>query len=38
MSLRLNHIGLVFPKISEVAEIFRALGLDEMRQPEPDPI
>jgi methylmalonyl-CoA/ethylmalonyl-CoA epimerase len=38
MSLRLNHIGLVFPKISEVAEIFRALGLDEMTQPEPDPI
>jgi methylmalonyl-CoA/ethylmalonyl-CoA epimerase len=38
MALRLNHIGLVFPKISEVAEIFRALGLDEMTQPEPDPI
>jgi len=38
MALRLHHIGLVFPKISDVAEIFRALGLGEMTQPEPDPI
>jgi methylmalonyl-CoA/ethylmalonyl-CoA epimerase len=38
MALRLNHIGLVFPKISDAAEIFRALGLGEMTQPEPDPI
>jgi len=38
MRLRLNHIGLVFPKISEIAEIFRALGLGEMTHPEPDPI
>lgn len=38
MVLRLNHIGLVFRKISGAAEIFRALGLGEMTQPEPDPI
>ena len=38
MALRLNHIGLVFPKISDVTEVFRALGLSEMTAPEPDPV
>lgn len=36
MRLRLNHIGLVVPSISEFAEVFRTLGLSEMTQPEPD--
>jgi hypothetical protein len=38
MALRLNHMGLVFPKISDLAEMFRALGLSEMTAPEPDPV
>ena len=38
MAFRLNHIGLVFPKISGIGEIFRALGLGEMEHPEPGPI
>ena len=38
MAMKLNHIGLVFPNISDIAEIFRALGLTEMTPPEPDPI
>lgn len=38
MRLRLNHIGLVTQSIADFAEIFRILGLDEMTQPEPDPI
>ena len=38
MALRLNHIGLVFPKISDVTEVFRSLGLSEMTAPEPDPV
>lgn len=38
MKLRLHHIGLVVPRISEFAEVFRSLGLNETTQPEPDPI
>lgn len=38
MALRLNHIGLVFPKISDIAGMFRALGLGEMTHTEMDPI
>jgi methylmalonyl-CoA/ethylmalonyl-CoA epimerase len=38
MRLRLHHIGLVVPSISEFAGIFRILGFNEMTQPEPDPI
>jgi len=38
MRIRLHHIGLVVPSISEFAGIFRILGFDEMTQPEPDPI
>ena len=38
MTVRLNHIGLVVPNISEFAKVFRTLGLSEMTQPEPDPI
>jgi len=38
MRLRLHHISLVVPSISEFAGIFRILGFDVMTQPEPDPI
>ena len=38
MKFKLHHIGLVVPSISEFAEVFRNLGLNEMTQPEPDPI
>jgi methylmalonyl-CoA/ethylmalonyl-CoA epimerase len=38
MRLRLNHIGLVVPSISQFAEVFRTLGLNQVTQPEPDPI
>lgn len=38
MALRLNHIGLVFPKISDVTAMFRASGLSEMTAPEPDSV
>jgi len=38
MAIKLDHIGLVFWKISDIAGIFRALGFREMTDPEPDPI
>lgn len=38
MKLRLHHIGLVAPRQSELAEVFRSLGLKQATQPEPDPI
>lgn len=38
MTLRLHHIGLVVPSISVFAEVFRTLGLDQVTQPEPDPV
>lgn len=38
MRLRFHHIGLVVPRLSELAEVFRSLGLKQATQPEPDPI
>jgi len=38
VKLRLNHVGLVVSNISKFAELFRALGLDDMTEPQPDPI
>lgn len=38
MKFKLHHIGLVVPSISEFAEVFRNLGLNEITQTEPDPI
>ncbi len=38
MRLRLHHIGLVVPHLSELAEVFRSLGLKQATQPESDPI
>lgn len=38
MGIRLNHIGFVVRNISEFVELFRALGLRKMTEPEPDPI
>ena len=38
MKLKLNHAGLVVPSISEFAEVFRTLGLNEITQPEVDPV
>jgi methylmalonyl-CoA/ethylmalonyl-CoA epimerase len=38
MIFKLHHIGLVVPSISEFTEVFRTLGLDQVAQPEPDPI
>lgn len=38
MKLKLHHIGLVAPRLSELAEAFRSLGLKQATQPEPDPI
>jgi methylmalonyl-CoA/ethylmalonyl-CoA epimerase len=38
MAIKLDHIGLVLQKISDIAEIFRALGFREMANPESDPI
>lgn len=38
MKLKLNHIGLVVPNISEFTKVFKTLGLNDMTQPEPDHI
>ncbi len=38
MKLRLHHIGLVVPHLSELVEVFRSLGLKQATQPESDPI
>jgi methylmalonyl-CoA/ethylmalonyl-CoA epimerase len=38
VKLKLHHIGLVVPRLSELAEVFRSLGLKQATQPEPDPI
>jgi len=38
MKLKLNHIGLVVQNIAEYTEVFKTLGLDEVTQPETDPI
>lgn len=38
MAIKLHCIGLVLQKISDIAEIFRALGFKEMANFEPDPI
>jgi methylmalonyl-CoA/ethylmalonyl-CoA epimerase len=38
VKLRLHHIGLVVPRLSELVEVFRSLGLKQATQPEPDPI
>jgi methylmalonyl-CoA/ethylmalonyl-CoA epimerase len=38
LKLKLHHIGLVVPHLSELAEVFRNLGLKQATQPEPDPI
>ena len=38
MKLKLHHIGIAVPSIAEFAEIFRALGFDEMTQLESEPI
>lgn len=38
MGIKLDHIGLVFRKISDIAGIFRVLGFSEMTSPEPDPV
>jgi methylmalonyl-CoA/ethylmalonyl-CoA epimerase len=38
MKLKLHHIGLVVPKILDFAEVLRALGMNKMTEPEPDPI
>jgi len=38
VKLRLHHIGLVVPRLSELVEVFRSLGLEQATQPEPDPI
>jgi methylmalonyl-CoA/ethylmalonyl-CoA epimerase len=38
MKFRLNHVGLVVSSISEVAGLFRALGLDNMTEPQCDPL
>jgi methylmalonyl-CoA/ethylmalonyl-CoA epimerase len=36
LKLRLHHIGLVAPHLSELAEVFRSLGLRQATPPEPD--
>jgi methylmalonyl-CoA/ethylmalonyl-CoA epimerase len=38
LKLRLHHIGLVVPHLSELVEVFRSLGLKQATQPESDPI
>jgi methylmalonyl-CoA/ethylmalonyl-CoA epimerase len=38
MKGRLNHIGLVVRGISEFAKVLQVLGLEQVTQPEPDPI
>lgn len=38
MKLKLHHIGLVAPRLSELAEVFRSLGLKQVTLPEPDPV
>jgi methylmalonyl-CoA/ethylmalonyl-CoA epimerase len=38
LKLKLHHIGLVVPRLSELVEVFRSLGLKQATQPEPDPI
>ena len=37
MKLRLDHIGLAAEGIGQMADLFRALGLDEITEPVPDP-
>jgi methylmalonyl-CoA/ethylmalonyl-CoA epimerase len=38
VKLRLHHIGLVVPRLSELVEVFRSLGLKQATQSELDPI
>jgi methylmalonyl-CoA/ethylmalonyl-CoA epimerase len=38
MAIRLNHIGVVVQHVLEVAEVLRALGLESLTKPEPDPV
>jgi methylmalonyl-CoA/ethylmalonyl-CoA epimerase len=38
LKLRLHHIGLVAPRQSELAKVFRSLGLEQVTPPESDPI
>lgn len=38
MKFRLSHIGLVVQNVPKFSKLFRALGFDEVTQPEPNPI